>query len=376
MSSWFSSPTKIYRTVLVGVLLAFCLAILIAARAALVPFFLGLFFAYLLLPVVDFFDRHSLPFLRRKGWSRSIAIIIVYILALGVIAGLLSSFIPAVINQARLLGEIAPEYWEQLEGVFEYATEVQKFFSGVPEEIRAAVNANLTKAVETITDTLQMGLSMMLKTISQTLSFVLGLAIIPFWLFYVFKDEAKARRAFYNLIPEKAREDVRCIAIIIDDLLSAYIRGQLLLCLLVGVMATIALLLFRVDLGLLLGTFAGIFEIIPILGPYLGAAPAVLIAFLKRPILGLWVALAFAAIQQIENILLAPRIAGNAVRFHPAVAMVLVIVGSEVAGLWGLALAVPVAAVIRDVFQYLYLRTTERGVTPQMALDNLRARHL
>ena len=376
MSSWFSSPTKIYRTILVGVLLAFCLAILIAAWAALVPFFFGLFFAYLLLPVVDFFDRHSLPFLRRKGWSRPIAIIIVYILALGIIAGLLSSFIPAVINQARILGEVAPEYWKQLEGVFEYATEVQKFLSGVPEEIRAAVNANLTKAAETIANALQMGLSVTLKTISQTLSFILGLVIIPFWLFHVLKDEAKARRAFYNLIPEKAREDVRCIAIIIDGLLSAYIRGQLLLCLLVGVMATIALLLLRVDLGLLLGTFAGIFEIIPILGPYLGAAPAVLIALLKRPILGLWVALAFAAIQQIENIFLVPRIAGNAVRFHPAVVMVLVIVGSEVAGLWGLVLAVPVAAVIRDVFQYLYLRTTERGVTPQMALDNLRARRL
>ena len=142
----------------------------------------------------------------------------------------------------------------------------------------------------------------------------------------------------------------------------AYIRGQLLLCLLVGLMATSALLILRVDLAVLLGTFAGVFEIIPILGPYLGAIPAVLIALLKRPILALWVALAFFLIQQIENIFLVPRIAGRAVRFHPAVVMIIVVVGSQVAGLLGILVAVPVAAIIRDVFKYLYLRTSEQGI--------------
>jgi len=157
---------------------------------------------------------------------------------------------------------------------------------------------------------------------------------------------------------------------IINDLLSAYIRGQLLLCFLVGSMVTVVLLIFGLDFAVLLGTLAGIFELIPILGPYLGAIPAVLIALMNRP------TQAFAAIQQFENVFLVPRIAGNAVRFHPAIVMVVVIVGSEVAGLWGMLLGVPVAAVIRDVFQYLYLRTTERGATPELALECLRARSL
>jgi len=118
---------------------------------------------------------------------------------------------------------------------------------------------------------------------------------------------------------------------------------------------------------------AEVFELVPILGPYLGAVPAVLIALLKRPILALWVALCFFAIQQIENLFLVPRIAGNAVRFHPAVVMIIVVVGAEVAGVWGMLLGVPLAAMVRDVFRYLYLRTTERGATPQMALESLRA---
>jgi predicted PurR-regulated permease PerM len=166
---------------------------------------------------------------------------------------------------------------------------------------------------------------------------------------------------------------VRCIFGILDGLLSSYLRGQLILCVLVGVMATISLVILGVDLALLLGTFAGIFELIPILGPYLGAVPAVLIALLKQPILAVWVALSFFAIQQIENLFLVPRIAGNAVRFHPAVVMVIVVVGAEVAGVWGMLLGVPLAAMVRDVSRYLYLRTTDRGATPEMAMDSLRA---
>ena len=149
-----------------------------------------------------------------------------------------------------------------------------------------------------------------------------------------------------------------------------------MLCLLVGAMSTVALLLLGVDLALLLGTLAGVFELIPILGPYLGAIAPVLLALAKRPLLALWVALAFAAIQQIENTFLVPHISGSAVRFHPAVVMVIVVVASEVAGLWGMLLAVPVAAMARDVYRYLYLRTTERGATPEMALECLRASSL
>jgi predicted PurR-regulated permease PerM len=154
------------------------------------------------------------------------------------------------------------------------------------------------------------------------------------------------------------------------------VRGRLLVCLLVGIMATILLLALRINMALLLGTFAGLFEIIPFLGPWIGALPAVLIAFLRSPATALWVAVGFFTIQQIEANLLSPRISGQAVRFHPAVVMVLVVVGSEVAGLLGVLLAVPVAAVLRDVFQYLYLRTTERGATPEMAMEALNARNL
>jgi len=128
--------------------------------------------------------------------------------------------------------------------------------------------------------------------------------------------------------------------------------------------------------ALLLGTVAGILEIIPNLGPFLGAIPAVIVALLVDPIKALWVAIGFVVIQQVENAFLVPRVSGRAVRFHPAIVIVLVLVGSEVAGFWGMLLAVPLTAMVRDVAGYLYLRTTDRGATAEMAMETLRARSL
>ena len=243
----------------------------------------------------------------------------------------------------------------------------------IPPEISDPINTNIEKALGTLGDAIQKGVGGTLKTLWNTVSFIIGMAIIPFWLFYMLNDNRHIKRSLYTLVPEQARADVRNIEQIVDSLLSSYLRGQLLLCLLVGSMATIVLLIFGVDMALLLGTFAAVFEIIPILGPYLGAIPAVLIVLLTNPITALWVALSFAGIQQIENIFLVPRISGNAVRFHPALVMMLVVIASQLAGIVGMLFMVPLVAMLRDVFRYLYLRTTERGATPVMALENLHA---
>jgi len=375
MNSWLSSPNQRYRAILLTVLLVIIVIILIVAWAALVPFLVGAVLAYILLPIVDFLDRHSPRFLRRIGWARPLAIIVVYIAVLGIVAGILAYFIPEVSKQAKTLGETITPYLN----IGTIKSLWSDLWASIPESVRQWIEANLPsvniqRTVETLLAAVQKGVWVTVTTLSQTISFILGIIIVPFWLFLVLRDAAKVHRALYDLVPEKAREDVLCIVTIIDDLLSAYVRGQLLLCLLVGLMATIVLLILGVNLALLLGTMAGILEVIPVLGPYLGAIPALLIALLKRPVTALWVAIAFAAIQQVENIFLVPRISGSAVRFHPALVMIILVMSSQIAGLWGLLLGVPIAAILRDVFRYLYLRTTERGATPRQALENLHAK--
>ena len=372
MPSWLSTSARRRRAVLVAALLLLMLSVVATAWTALLPFFLGSVLAYILLPAVDFLDRRAPRFLKLVRWSRPLAILVVYVIAIGLFAGTLAYFVPAVRSQGQVfVEEVLPNYFVRVQAILTY--DFGSLLAQIPPEIQTTVNASLDRAVTTLLVAIQRGIEVTINTVSQTISFIIGMVIIPFWLFYILNDQAKLRAGISNLIPEHSREDVSCIITLVDDLLSAYIRGQLLLCLLVGLMATSALLILRVDLAVLLGTFAGVFEIIPILGPYLGAIPAVLIALLKRPILALWVALAFFLIQQMENILLVPRIAGRAVRFHPAVVMIIVVVGSQVAGLLGILVAVPVAAVTRDIFKYLYLRTSEQGIGPQMALESVRS---
>jgi predicted PurR-regulated permease PerM len=373
--SWISNPKLRYRALLITALIILLLVVVIPAWTALVPFFLGLFVAYLFMPLVDFLDRHSPRFLRRHGWSRALVILLLYLVVIAILAAILMSFIPLLTQQAVQLIDMAttyvPDLLEEL-----MAIDIDVYLERIPVNIREGIDANIRQAGQTIGTAIQRTLTVTLRTLSQTVSFVIGMVIIPFWLFYVLRDKVEARRNFYSLMPEVVRDDVRAILRLIDELLSSYIRGQLFMMLIVGAMATVALLIIGVDLAIVLGTFAGLFEVIPILGPYIGALPAVFIALLDQPIKAVWVILAFAVIQQVESIVLRPLVAGHAVRFHPAVIMVIIVVGAEVAGIWGMLLGVPAAAIVRDVYQYLYLRTTERGATPEMAIETLHARIL
>jgi predicted PurR-regulated permease PerM len=166
---------------------------------------------------------------------------------------------------------------------------------------------------------------------------------------------------------------VACLARLIDDVLSAYIRGQLLLILFVGGLSTIALLIIGVPFAIVLGLIAGIFEALPYVGPILGAIPALIVALLSDPVSAIWVAVAFFAIQQVENLILVPRISGESVKLHPAMVMVVLVMGNELAGLLGMLVAVPITATIRDVFKYLYLRFQDEPLEPEDALSSIRA---
>jgi predicted PurR-regulated permease PerM len=147
-----------------------------------------------------------------------------------------------------------------------------------------------------------------------------------------------------------------------------YIRAMLLQAIIIGVMAYIALRILSVDYPIGLAIIAGFTEMIPIIGPIVGAVPAILVALADDPIKALWVALAFLIIQQIENNLIVPKIQGDFLRLHPGVIIVLLVVGGAITGsIVLLILIVPAAALVRDLYQYAYLRVG--NVPPDEALD-------
>ncbi|HYP42092.1 MAG TPA: AI-2E family transporter, partial [Chloroflexia bacterium] len=202
----------------------------------------------------------------------------------------------------------------------------------------------------------------------RAMGFIVGLVIIPFWLFYVLKDKDRGIQAFNNMLPFSWRTDVWRIVRIINGVLSSYIRGQLLLGLAVGVATTIGLFVVGAPYAILLGIISGLTEIIPVVGPIIGAIPGLILAAFHPEgwVMVLKVLAVYALVQQLENNLLVPKIQGDSVKLHPSIIMVALVVGSQVGGLFGLIVAVPVAAILRDVYLYLYRRLTE-GYSPNEA---------
>lgn len=364
------SPARRNRLILVVLLLLLVCWMLYVAKSALFPYIIGLVVAYLVLPLVNFLDHRMPPRLRERNFSRPLSILIVYLIVILFIAGIFAFLVPPVVQQGQVLWKQMPEL--AAKGRALGAEWLGKYQEVIPLDIQQRIQSNLEKLASTIGQALQEGVARTVSVISSTISFFLGILVIPFWLFYILNDETKVREGALALIPDRIEPDLLNILRITDDIFSAYIRGQLILCLFIGVLATTGLLIVGVDFALLLGLIAGAFEILPFVGPILGAIPALIVAALQSPITALWTLVVFIIIQQIENLFLAPKIAGGSVKLHPALVMVVLVVGNEALGLWGMLLSVPLAAVVRDVFKYLYLRSSDEEVSPGEAMARVR----
>jgi predicted PurR-regulated permease PerM len=364
------SPARRNRLILIGLLALILGAMLYVARAALFPYALGLVVAYLVLPAVNLIDRHMPQALRERKLARPLAILLVYLVGIAILVGFVAFLVPIISGQLEAL-------WENRDTLVQTASDLvtelgERYRRDVRADFRQALEEYLSQITGKIASLIQTGLTRTLSAVTSTISFVLGFIVVPFWLFYILNDQVEVSAGLVTLIPERWEADVRNLLRITDDIFSAYIRGQFLLCLFVGIMATVGLMLVGVPYALVLGLVAGAFELIPYIGPLLGAVPGVIVAALDSwPSAG-WAVLVFFVIQQIENLLLVPRISGRSVRLHPALVMVVLVVGNEAAGLWGMLLAVPVTALIRDVFKYLYLRLSDEKVTPADALGRVR----
>jgi len=346
------------------------------ARSVLLPFLLGAVFAYTLLPLTNRLDAALRPRLHRRRLARSLSVLIVYVLALVIVGELLALAIPPIAAQVQTLVQRLPTF---ARNVYRVAPETVQdwlavYNAVVPEEIRVALQRSLQNVVESMISTMQNGIFKTVSFVFSTVGFVLGLLVVPLWMFYILRDQPEMSALLYRLVPPAYREDVRSVLTLVDDVLGAYLRGQLLLCLSVAVMFAVGLAFLDIEFALLLGTIAGLFEIVPVLGPVLGAIPAALLTLATAPSKLVWVVLLTLLVQQIENLFLVPQVTRGTVRLHPALVMIVLVVGSEVAGIWGVILSVPFTATVRDLSRYLYLRLSDEPASPDEARARVQAR--
>lgn len=349
------------------IVLVLTLFLLWQVRDALTPFLLGLVIAYLILPLVNLVQRYLPQAAQGRRFTRPLAIMIVYLFIILLIAGAIATVVPPIVDQLASLDEITSKLSENATKFLEQGLEqYEQFDPETKKQIEEQVQAFEPM---TILNPLFSGVTRTLSAITNTVSFIIGLIVIPFWLFFILNDEKTVVNGTMLIIPHDLRADVEAVRIIFARILSAYIRGQLFLASMLGLVISIGLWLLNVPYWLLLGLAAGLLGIFPFIGAILGAVPAIFVAFVQRPTLALWVVGLFAVVQQIDNVFLSPKVMGEAVSLHPAIIMVVIVVGTSAFGIIGALVAVPLTAILRDITHYLYLRADDQDMTPIEVLD-------
>ncbi|MEG1496403.1 MAG: AI-2E family transporter [Clostridiales bacterium] len=182
------------------------------------------------------------------------------------------------------------------------------------------------------------------------------LILSPVIAYYFLRDHDKIGGALLTVFPPKHRSEVLILAKETNDVLWGFIRGNLLVSLIVGTLTGLGLWLLGVDYPLVLGVLAGLFDIIPYFGPILSGIPILIIALLQPDVNLVLVLILLILVQQLENIVVSPRIIGDRVGLHPVVIILLVFLGGSLGGILGMVLVIPLAAVGKVLLMFCYQR--------------------
>jgi predicted PurR-regulated permease PerM len=365
MSELLASVQR-HRQAIFALAMIVILALLLwTARGALPAFFIGLALAFVLDPAVTFLARRGVP-----RWA---GVLVMYLALVAVIWALIAYALPPISRQATELIEHLPELGAALADV---ERGLADWYEGLPlpAELREMVDQQLAASGQAIADLLRGLLAPTLNAVLRAATFVLGLIVIPVWLFFVLKDREGFSRSVAGALPPAWRADAENVLALLGRVGGRWVRGQLLLGLSIFIATVIGLTLLTVlgfaefgQFTLILALIAGVLEWLPILGPIIAAVPAILIGLSIGFPAAVAAAVLYTAIQQLENHILVPKVMGDAIELHPAVMILALVVGGALFGIGGAILAAPTVAAGRDLYRYGFHRLG--GRTPVEAFE-------
>jgi predicted PurR-regulated permease PerM len=352
------------RVVLVAAAAVAIAIVLYAGRSALGPFIVGLVLAYLLdIPV----ERMS-----RLGVPRWISVLIVYAIAVvALYQGLRLMLRPLANEVATFIAEF-PSFTTKIADQYAHLD--------LPPALRHAVDTFLADLGQGVGGIDPSTLLPVASVFAGVLGAVVAYIIVPVWAFYLIKDRPALAAAAERSLPAEWRPDARAVAGLALRVFGQWLRGQVVLGLAVGIATFAGLILLSITVDPVFGRFAiflavvaGVFELLPIIGPILSAIPAVILALTAGVQPAVAALVLYLVIQQVENNVLVPKIQGDAVELHPTIVMVALVLGGSIGGLLGAILALPIAAAGRDIFRYMFHRVDRPPATPAEALAIIRA---
>jgi predicted PurR-regulated permease PerM len=287
--------------------------------------------------------------LQRRGIPRLAGVAMTYFgfMAVAILIGLV--MYPAIHDQGENLADRWPAIRTKME---RWVDERAESVRGTPFEFdRQKVTESFSNTDVSVRDQIDQVAKVGVKVFHVLLVMILT----PIFAFYLLVDLPHLKQVADGLIPAAARPEVLLVARRMNAAVGGFFRGQLLVATIVGIMASIGLLIIGLPFWLLIGMVAGFFNMIPLIGPYIGGIPALVIALTtKEPITAVWVVLIMVSVQQIDNHFISPLVMHRVVKLHPVLVMLALLLGGTLGGFFGLLVAVPTAAILKILVGHLW----------------------
>lgn len=325
--------------------------IIIIMVAAATVYFLFLIWdvimALLIGGILAYLIYHPVVFMEKKGVKRTYGVLFFYLIGSVMLGFILYWAIPATIAEAESMISMYPELAERAEQISQEIDGLSK-----PPEVEKLLSEN----VDRLEKGFYKGLERFITGLYSFLGKVFMLIPAPIVAFYLIVDWEKVKGGFLNLFSPHFRRELEILGRDMDQILLNVIKGSLLVALLVGLLVGVSAFIIGVKFPFLIGLISGLTNLIPFFGPFLGAIPAVIIAYSNSLISALYMGVAILIVQQIDSNLITPRILGGKLGLHPLFIIFALLAGGSLFGIWGMLLAVPAAAVLKVTISWLYLR--------------------
>jgi predicted PurR-regulated permease PerM len=324
--------------IIVGV--AFGLWALHALASVVLVLILAALFAYLMAPLVRMAERPIFIAGRRRHLPRGVAIVLVYVMVTGSVVGSVVLLLPSATEQVQDMISRAPSY---AQSVLAWERGWSRYYEKwrIPIELRRSIDQSVLAADEAALDSAKQSALVFAGALSK----LPWLTLVPVLGFFLLKDVASFRRIVVIALPRDTRLRGHRLFEELDATLAAYVRAQLLGCVLVGGLCGLGFAILGMPYPVPLGVLAGLLEFIPIVGPLLLAVIASLVGALHAPTLVLWVIGFLMVLRMAEDYVIYPRLIRRGLHLHPLAVIVAVLAGAELDGVIGMFLAVPAVAI-------------------------------
>ncbi|CAN5642499.1 AI-2E family transporter [soil metagenome] len=354
---------SIVRVVLVTLLILAVAGFLTNLISALTYLFfmivLSVFFAYLIKPLVELIRRPFENTPQDKHMPRPLAIATAYLIVFLTLGVSIAVLTPLVVEQARQFSISLPEYASSLQtGFRDLSTRFRSY--QIPETVQTQINEKATSVVGAIG-------SEITNFLLALIYYVPWLILVPILAFFFLKDANLFRVSVLRVFPSGDwRARMESIIHDVNTTLAAYVRAQLISCVLIGTLCTVAFYVLGVNYALLLGVLAGIFEFIPLLGPLTIAVIVITVAALESTWEAIYVAIFLGVLRVVHDYVTYPRIVREGIHLHPLAVILSVLAGEQVAGIPGVFLAIPIVALLTVLYKHILEHSKSKGIVANM----------